>query len=66
MDGLTSPRNSLSSSLTLAWSHRVISNIRSRNSRRCTGEYIKVWFHLGSKDFFTVFVLLLLLSLEEQ
>lgn len=63
---LTSPRNSLSSSRTLAWSHSVTSSIRSLNSRLCTGEYMNVWFHLGSRDFFTVFVLLLLLSLRRQ
>lgn len=61
---LTSPRNSLSSSRTRAWSHSVISSIRSLNSRLCTGEYMNVWVHLGSSDFFTVFVLLLLLSLN--
>lgn len=60
---LTSPRNWLSSSRTRAWSHTVSSNIRSLNSRRWTGEYMKVWFHRGSTDFFTVFVLRLLLSL---
>lgn len=63
---LTSPRNSLSSSRTRAWSHSVISSIRSLNSRLCTGEYMNVWLHLGSRDFFTVFVLLLLLSLNRN
>lgn len=27
---------------------------------------MKVWFHRGSTDFFTVFVLLLLLSLQDE
>lgn len=39
---LTSPKNWLSSSRTLAWSHTVSSSMRSLNSRRCTGEYMKV------------------------
>lgn len=63
---LTSPRNSLSSSWTLGWSHTVISSMRSLKSRRWTWEYIKVWFHLGSALFFTVLVRLLLLSLEQR
>lgn len=63
---LTSPRNWLSSSLTRAWSHTVSSSIRSLNSRRCTGEYMNVWFQRGSSDFFTVFVLRLLLSLQTE
>lgn len=63
---LTSPRNSLSSSCTLGWSHTVISNIRSLKSLRCTCEYTKVWFHFGSSTFFTVLVRLLLLSLKNK
>lgn len=61
----TSPRNSLSSSWTLGWSQTVISNMRSLKSLRWMWEYRNVWFHFGSALFFTVFVLLLLLSLEE-
>ena len=62
----TSPRNSLSSSWTLGWSHTVISSMRSLKSRRWTWEYRKVWFHLGSALFFTVLVRRLLLSLERR
>lgn len=60
----TSPRKSLSSSCILGWSHTVISSMCSLKSRRWTWEYTNVWFHLGSRLFFTVFVLLLLLSLN--
>lgn len=63
---LTSPRNSLSSSWTLGWSHTVISSILSLKSRRWTWEYKKVWFHLGSALFFTVLVRRLLLSLQQK